>query len=299
MIEVTQDIFLELETRGIECVILHHFDFEEGGDIDFCASEGNLEAFLGGLRAVLSGEGWQILQVFEHELSAAYIVCADMTEGGRFLLLDYCYDYRIRGHCILKNEEMLSSAQTLPWGGMGCEGSVELAYRFAKGAAKGKDSEKITEDLKELYIGHEEKFAGWLSERWSLELGSWTERKVGSTLGHLAECLQKQSWSLDEVTLKARRLKRPRGLWLECPDELVGKIDKELGLCFRKVRRAQTPGASLKSVMGSTLVIERTGRTPSWKRRGLQIMNCWLQASSVEDVIQFLGERNARYSKWK
>ena len=46
VVEVARDIFRDLERGGINCVILHHFDFEEGGDFDFSANIADLDLFL-------------------------------------------------------------------------------------------------------------------------------------------------------------------------------------------------------------------------------------------------------------
>ena len=43
---VAQKIFRGLAEEDMCCVILHHFDFEEGGDIDFCVDVSGLEVFL-------------------------------------------------------------------------------------------------------------------------------------------------------------------------------------------------------------------------------------------------------------
>ena len=92
---------------------------------------------------------------------------------------------------------------------------------------------------------------------------------------------------------------RPRGLWIECGDDLKEEIEEEVGLCFRKVLTLKEERVSFKAVLGSTLVVRQVGETASWKRNVLKGMSCWLEAASGEEVIQFLVERNARYLNWK
>ena len=294
--EVAQNVFVRLGLEGVECVILHHFNFEEGGDIDFCAKAPDLDLFLLHLKVVVEIEKWEIVQLLVHEQSGAYIVCRDSCGPGRYLLFDYCQDYRTRGHLILRCSELLENARVLPWGGSGSHGFIELAYRFSKAAAKKKNPRKVTSDLESLYGCYSGPFERWLKSRWSLELKRWDEPSVALILGQLGQLLAKQHWSLDEVALKLKRMMKPRGLWIECPEELVSAIASEVGPCFRGVHKG---GQSLKGILGSTLVIEKTGKTPVWKRELLKWMNCWLEASSSEEILRFLVGRSARYQNWE
>ena len=75
-LEVARKVFCSLNEQGIASVILHHFDFEDGGDIDFCSNAKSLDDLYRHLHDILKRESWEILQILEHEQSAAYLICA-------------------------------------------------------------------------------------------------------------------------------------------------------------------------------------------------------------------------------
>jgi hypothetical protein len=293
---VAQKIFRGLAEEGMCCVILHHFDFEEGGDIDFCVDVSGLEVFLRALKRLLGDQGWEVIQVFPHEQSGAYVVCRDSGGGGRYLLFDYCQDYRIRGHKILSCSEMLTDSKSLQWGGRGSDGFIELAYRFVKAAVKRKNASVITHELRDLWDCHGEQLDSWLRGRWGLEVRVWDESSVARVLDQLRGRLRKRNWSLAELVLKLKRLFKPRGLWVECSVGQQAAMIEEVRPCFRSVREGR---GSLLSVLGSAFIIEKEGGTSPWKRKVLKLVNCWLEVSSGEEVVQFLMERNAKYQKWK
>ena len=108
--------------------------------------------------------------------------------------------------------------------------------------------------------------------------------------------MAKQKWSIAELALKLKRLAKPRGLWVECPGETKSAIEIEIAPCFRKIMDREV---SIKLILGSSLVLVGEGTTPGWKRKLLKLMGCWLQASSGEEVIQFLIARSARYQRWE
>ncbi len=287
-LKIPRQIFRRLEERG-RCVILHHFDFEEGGDIDFCGNFSDLGGFIALLKGVLDAEGWRILQVLEHEQAGAYIVCGDCEDLGRFLLLDYCYDYRVRGHLVLSNADIQESPRNLSWGGKGAEGWIEFAYRFSKAAAKRKNAAKTTIELQDLWDQNEIRFRAWMRTRWDLDMREWNQTTVSSVLAQLELRMKKPILSVQEIALKIKRLRQPRGLWLECPEDIKSALGREVASCFRKV---SMECSSVKWVLGSTLVVVGTGSTPWWKRRFLKLVNCWLEASSRGEVLEFLARRN-------
>ncbi len=294
--ELAQLIFRSFESDGVSCAILHHFDFEEGGDIDFCFGSRGLDQFLISLRAFLKKEVWEVIQVLEHEQSGAYVVCGSIKAGGGFLLLDYCEDYRVRGHLVLTQEEMLKNQRELTWGGRGASEFAELCYRFVKAAAKKKNPEKITKELEELWGRQGETFSAWLSTRWGVEMITWSGDSVAKSLNELRQLLGKRKWSLDEVGLKLRRLLTPRGLLVECSEDGCVKLRQKLAPCFREVKEGF---CSFRAVFGSTLIIEKSGKTIGWRRWVLKKMNCWMESSSSEEIIQFLAERTAQSQRWK
>lgn len=294
VVEVARDIFRDLERGGINCVILHHFDFEEGGDIDFSANIADLDLFLLHLKSAVERARWNLVQVLIHEQTGAYIICHDSSRSGRYLLFDYCYDYRIRGHLILSGSELVRNSHALSWGGKGSSSLIELIYRFSKAAAKEKSPKEITRELRALWENNRAPFDDWLKSRWGLEIKDWNEASVSFVLDQLRGRLAKQNWSITELKLKIKRLLEPRGLWVECPDEVRVAIGSELAPCFREVMEEC---GSLKPVLGSTLILASEGTTHGWKRKLLKLMRCWLEASSGEEVVQFLIDRNDRYQE--
>ncbi len=294
--DVARNIFRDLGNGGMSCVILHHFDFEEGGDIDFFADASKLDLFFLHLKAAVERAKWKIVQVFVHERSGAYIICRDSAGSGRFLFFDCCYDYRVRGHLILSGSELGENSHLLSWGGMGSGGLIELIYRFSKAGAKEKCPKKITKELKNLWESHRVPFSEWLWGRWGLKIEAWNEDSISAVLYQLGNRLAKQKWSIAELALKLKRLAKPRGLWVECPGETKSAIEIEIAPCFRKIMDREV---SIKLILGSSLVLVGEGTTPGWKRKLLKLMGCWLQASSGEEVIQFLIARSARYQRWE
>jgi len=233
-------IFRALESVGSSNVVLHHFDFEEGGDIDFCCERHDLDEFLRSLRECLLVEHWRVIQVLEHEQSAAYIVCGAEEDSSDFLILDYCEDYRVRGHVVLSQREILKNQRNLAW--------------------------------------------------------DWTDPSVEDALLCLRKSFKKRRWSFAELKLKLRRLLKPRGLLVECPEDVRESLENSVSACFRKV--VAEPN-SLLGVFGSTLILMQPDKVGALRKWILTKMNCWLKASSEDEVRQFLVKRTAFYYGWE
>jgi len=293
---IVQEFFCDLHNAGLGGVILHHFEFEDGGDIDFCVNSRGLHLFLEVLRSCLGRREWDVIQVLEHEQSGAYVVCGPAAGSGDFLLLDYCEDYRIRGHVVLQQDEMLKDQRDLSWGGNGASELVELSYRFVKAAAKKKDPSGVRKDLEDLWVKEEMSFRAWLKDRWGLRMETWTDSSVEEALSDLQSMLKKRRWSLGELRLKLNRFLSPRGLLVECGQEDHEKLKAAIAPCFRKV---ETEPSSLRGVMGSTLILVRPGRVRGLRKWILNRMDCWLEASSGPDVGKFLVKRTASYHGWE
>lgn len=293
---VARDIFVGLRKRGSECAILHHFEMEDGGDIDFCCLS-PLDEFLTDLSEVMAPLGWDVIQVFEHERSAAYIVCRSREDRGRYLYFDYCADYRARGHLVLAKKELLAGSQSLPWGGTRVSEEVELKYRFSKAAVKGKNSSTVKAELAPLWERCEESLRLWLRERWQVELKEWTLASVSGALAALAGQFKTPVRSLPEVRLKLRRILKPRGLVWEGPESVSTEMREDVSANFRSSTVSSSSSSSigaLKGVFGSRLVMARHPNA----RFLLKLFGCYLQSDDSREAIRFLKERTARYAGW-
>lgn len=295
-VETARSVFRALENSEQPCVILHHFDFEVGGDIDFCVDAESLREVIDRLRDFLKKVEWRIIQILEHEQTCAYIVSGPKDGGTEFLLLDLCLDYRVRGHLVLRASELVDGSRQLDWGGRAAGGYPELAYRFSKAAAKKKEIAETMENLGPLWQQHGHRLRDWLAKNHGVELESWTEESISRSLRELRRCLAKRKWSWRELQLKFRRLMAPRGLWLEVDEKDLEDYRMGLSPCFREVGREKVP---LRKVLGSTLVLEKPGNTPAWKRWILRRLRCWAGRASGVEALQFLVERTAHYQGWK
>ena len=295
-LEVARKVFCSLNEQGIASVILHHFDFEDGGDIDFCSNAQSLDDLYRHLHDILKRESWEILQILEHEQSAAYLICAGGDGETQFLMLDACLDYRIQGHLVLPKADLLRGNRRLDWGGFASEASIELTYRFVKAAAKSKPPAPMMDELAELWATEGDTLKAWLQTRWGIHLRGWSEDEVAKCFCEIRRALVKRQWSPAEIALKVRRVLTPRGLWIEWRGEQPTTIQSELGPAFRKIHRS---ACSMFKVFGSDLIFTRREQTGLFRRLFLKSIGCWLEASSTEDVMKFLVTRTARYHGWK
>lgn len=282
---VTQ-FFVSLDDK-VRYAIIHGYEngFGSGiSDVDLAISADGLREFLDLLREYSEATGWAVAQVFQHEVTAWYVVCVNPNDPREFAALDICTDYRVRGHLVLTANELLANRCKAAWGGWQCDNHTKFSYCIAKAAAKKKSVESILqrERLIECSGSYVKK---WLLDTWGVELARWEKCEVSNALRILNTQFASQKWSLGEIGRLLSRLIRPAGYyWWGGYAEL-----KVLSGLFRREERADDVRflGVFPGLLGSTLWIGPTeNRFAKW-------LNCSGNGAAV-NVIQFLEKRTQR-----
>lgn len=211
--------FLALESRGIAAAALHGwaggFD-RDLSDVDLVMSPEGFAWIAEGVQRYAAACGWRLCQVLRHESTAAFCVCSWSGDPARVVALDGCSDYRRRERVLLPAEELLGDRVRLEWGGYRLGAASELRYRFLKAAVKGKNAHELAPALAAYPEEARADLAGWLRERWRVELGGWDAPGIArawEALGPrtLRERIDGRGAALRRI---AWRVTRPTGLVL-------------------------------------------------------------------------------------
>ncbi|MDA7629346.1 hypothetical protein OAE11_01330 [Akkermansiaceae bacterium] len=294
-VTLARHVFRSFGQDGNPCVVLHHFDFETGGDIDFCADFPSSSSFLNELGPKLIELGWNVAQVLNHEQSGAYIVAFNESAIDDVVLFDFCADYRVRGHKILSVSDMQEDPRVLTWGGLGSSPLIELTYRFVKSAAKKKPVAEVVQDLGDLWQSCGGGFQKWLHKCWSVELDTWDEPAVQEALRALNVRLKKRRRSFAELKLKMGRVLKPSGLILECSVSEAENLREILSPFFRDVVIGYQ---NILPILGSTLVIVQEGEVSVLKQCFLTKIGCWLRSEDRDEIVGYLASRTSHYQGW-
>jgi hypothetical protein len=268
--------FLSLERDGHRAAVLHGGEggFEgEISDVDFVVDHNTFPDLPRLIRAYCSANGWLLCQILRHETTAAYFVCSDGKDPSRSVALDACSDYQRNGTPFLSVGELLESRRILPWGGHGLAPSMELRYRFAKAAAKHKDSNTAASEFAAYPEEARKECEIWLAERWGIHLQSWDAGSVSEALALIRNKSNSRPSLMQGGALGRilSRILRPTGVIVVASDgDLTVNATALEGvfgnLHFRRFRNAEKwQVGMLKDLVSSTLIV-LPGLSPCWQK---------------------------------
>lgn len=261
-----RSFFHFLEGEGIRAASLHGGgDGFEGdlSDVDLVVETPAFDRLSGLINRYCESKGWQLCQILRHETTAAFFVCSAADDPSCVVALDVCSDYQRNGTLYLTAGVLLAERTALPWGGHGLTAAIELGYRFAKAAAKGKDPNSCAAEFAGYPEEARERCAAWLKEKWGIDPGEWDSRDVAAALGALRERSNTRP-SLFQRGAPARFLRRiakPTGLVIVTGeadfDPVATRLGKVFGnLYFRRVKKAKRwQAVMLRDLIASTLIL--------------------------------------------
>lgn len=209
-----------LEANGVFSAILHGWqDYPNTilSDVDYCVPQEQLPNLLNLLARYCEDVGWSIVQIFQHEATAFYCVCASKDNIDDVVLLDVCGDYWVHGKLRITSNDLLEGRRRV-------EGyefyvlspHVELAYIITKAVIKKKNPEVIRERMDELILEAGSQIKNMLPILPESELFSLSE-----FCSNPSECLQNSKWAAKLVRVRSlgageikrliNRLLRPSG----------------------------------------------------------------------------------------
>jgi hypothetical protein len=250
----------------VRAAVLHGGEdgFErELSDVDFVVDRLSFLKLPALIDTYCTKAGWQFCQVLRHETTAAYFVCSANDDPACAVALDACSDYQRNGTLFLSAEDLLENLISLPWGGYGLTPTTELRYRFAKAAAKNKDTLAASSEFARYPEESRRDCASWLKENWGISSVSWSPADLSPALAKFRGN-SNQRPSILQSGAFARILSRillPTGLVV-----IAGHTDFEATaarlesvfahLYFRRTRKAaRWQPAMPKDLIASTLIV--------------------------------------------
>lgn len=289
----TRGFFLFLEERNIRAAVLHGGGdaFErELSDVDFVVGNSDFGRLPELVASYCADSGWLFCQNLRHETTAAYLVCCAADDPSSVVALDACSDYQRNGVLFLNADELLGERRALPWGGSELSTGMELCYRFAKSAAKGKDAAASIAEFSKYPDEARTVCTDWLADRFGIQLGDWSEPAVSSALDSLRGCCRKRPpvARLDSLRRIVSRIVHPSGLLVvtgrnhfETTSEALKVVFGDV--FFRRFRceRHWRP-ALVKDLIASTLIVVPELPFP-WS--ALLPKNCMLDAGQATEPV--------------
>lgn len=258
--------FYFLEEKKIHAASLHGGaeGFEgELSDVDLVVEKSDYTQLSDTIHEYCEKSGWQLCQILRHETTAAFFVCSQIDDPTQVVALDVCSDYQRNSILYLTADELLLKRETLPWGGHGLEAATELKYRFAKAAAKSKDSDASAREFAGYPEEARKSCSDWLMMKWGIDPGKWDNSDVSAALAELRKKSNSRPslFQKGSITRILERMIKPTGLVV-----ILGKKDFESKatslkdvfghLYFRKVHKApQWQSTLLKDLVSSTLIL--------------------------------------------
>ncbi|MCP5536761.1 MAG: hypothetical protein H7A51_11105 [Akkermansiaceae bacterium] len=166
--------------------------------------------------------GWLLCQIFQHEKSAYFCVCASKSAVGDLIMLDVCGDYTVRGirqvpsQIFIENRTFNEEKQF--WV---LNHDAELAYVLTKAAAKKKKPEEVMGRVQELLVGMDDaartRMAGFLPQQKCLSPAALLDDPAGYILSSdwSQQIGRASGSSWFELARKLRRVMQPTGFHIE------------------------------------------------------------------------------------
>lgn len=304
--EFARAFFLWLEENEVRAVILGKAGLgsdDVPSDIDFAVESD----FFADLPQLIDGfaksSGWRLCQILRHETTAAYFVCSSVRDPSLVVALDACSDYQRNGKVFQTADELLAAREKLTWGGDGLCEAVELCYRFAKAAAKGKDPDDCAAEFAMYPDAAREECGAWLASRWGVTISNWDAKDVALGLDAMRKhCRTRPSLRQPGAIARIRRrILHPTGLVIgPAANHVAGKWSEWVGRHFRHVTHVDRIGLRDVQRLWSSHLIFTAAPPPRWLR--CLYHDCvWVPDLATTDgkafassVSQFLQSRVAR-----
>ena len=274
--EFVRGFFKSLESQQVHSAILHGgedgFD-RELSDVDFVVAHQNFQKLPALIDEYCTKVGWLLCQILRHETTAAYFVCSAADDPACAVALDACSDYQRNGTVFLPAEMLLENRRALPWGGYGLTGAMELRYRFAKAAAKQKDSGSAALEFQTYPEEARLDCAAWLAQRWGIPLISWGAADLAAAFATVRNKSNSRP-SLTQPGAASRiisRILHPTGLVVIAShgdfDACSDSLERAFGhLHFRRFRKTtKWKPVMLRDLISSTLIVVPE-LNPIWRR---------------------------------
>ncbi|QTN32175.1 hypothetical protein HZ994_07470 [Akkermansiaceae bacterium] len=240
--------FTYLEGEGVRSAVLHGGEngFEEElSDVDFAVSDIDFLRLPALIQAYCAGRGWRLCQILRHETTASFFVCSAIDDPACAVALDACSDYQRNGTLFMEAEELLAGRERLGWGGYRLATATELRYRFAKAAAKGKDTIACAAEFARYPEECRAQCEMWLRDEWGHALTSWDPAGVNAALTAFhSQCNARPSiFSKAGIKRIFARILEPTGLVVIAGTDQYGmtatRLEEVFGhLYFRRCIRA-------------------------------------------------------------
>jgi hypothetical protein len=264
--DFVRGFFYYLESHQVRAAVLHGGDdgFErELSDVDFVVTKVAFDKLPTLIDVYCNQSAWRLCQILRHETTAAYFVCSAADEPACAVALDACSDYQRNGTVFLTAEILLENREPLKWGGYCLSPAYELRYRFAKAAAKKKDTVNTAIEFATYPKKIQHDCAAWLYENWNIAIDSWAPVDLASALNKLRAKSNQRPSLLQKGGLGRifSRILRPTGLILVVGDHdfeaTAASFESVFGhLYFRRFRKAEKYSALfLKDLVASTLIV--------------------------------------------
>jgi hypothetical protein len=258
--------FRFLESRQVRSAVLHGGEdgFErELSDVDFVVARDAFGRLPSLIDEYSTQSGWRLCQILRHETTAAYFVCSAADDPACAVALDACSDYQRNGTVFITAEELMENLEPLPWGGHGLSPANELRYRFAKAAAKNKDTSAAATEFARYPEEARRDCATWLRENWGISPASWSPTDLSPALANLRAVSNRRPSLLQAGALNRilTRILQPTGLIVIAGHHdfaaTAARLENVYGhLYFRKVKKiASLQPAMLKDLIASTLIV--------------------------------------------
>lgn len=212
-----------LEQRRIPNVILHNWEnypYSIVSDVDYCVPQASLVSVISHLADYCASCGWQIVQIFQHESTAYYCVCASNDNVNDVLLLDVCGDYMVHGKRRIPSDVLLINTREIKERSFKVlNASNELAYVLTKAILKKKDPSLVVKRMSELISELDDQYGDFcaalpLSEYFSIDqfLVSPVDYMKNSHWSSIL--LEERGYQLGEVKRLIKRIVSPSGFLL-------------------------------------------------------------------------------------
>ncbi len=287
-----------LEANGISSVILHSWQEYPryiASDVDYCVPQKELGRVLPLLECYCEQSGWSLCQIFQHEKTAYFCVCASKTEVDDLIMLDVCGDYTVRGVRQVSSEVFIENrkyhAQKKFWV---LNPAAELTYVLTKAAAKKKNPievmVRVTELLSLLSVVERKQAAEYLPQQnilsssellecpsAYLEYSDWA-RRVGESSG--------SNWL--ELLRKVRRVLQPTGFYIEIKSLSIEDSNQAAEMFVE----------ALADTCRNTLIVRQGGQKSSkksWKSLALAkikstlVVSCSVDTNNVRSIPMMMG----------
>lgn len=284
-----------IKARGWSAIILHSWStlpVNILSDVDYSIKGCTPHELLMLLHEYCRSQGWELVQVIEHDTNSLYCVCIQKGSDHQCIALDACWDYRRMGHDLLSSEQLHKSSRAVPGKSFDIPApGSEAAYILCKAAAKAKDFMTVRPRVLELLRQDGEScihcirdFCGYSSmpdsaddsailsiERWFNQADKFIKVRSGRRLG------------MREILLYCRRILKPAGLWISFDEPLDKEaFDQAIGPIRPLFRQTHLVDDEKKWSLFRTITsVIRASLVVDCGRLGHRITDAWIPHCNI------------------